>query len=183
MYRKVPDPKCAASWMIAEWIYFCKQHPDQVIDMFSPPETNLLSVPLKCTYPWVATILASSIMDSFCLFLNFITDTCSKYSSVSGCFPSTSYLWVFDETSDAVVHSFSFLCSIPLNEYTVVSWPILCLLLVKHLDCFQVEAITNNMAMEILVQIFFVCSCILFCSVYVQELTFWFTGLTYIQLQ
>ena len=57
---------------------------------------------------------------------------------------------------DAVVHSFSFLCSIPLDEYTMVSWSILCLLLVKHLDCFQIEAITNNMAMEILVQIFFV---------------------------
>ena len=35
----------------------------------------------------------------------------------------------------------------------------------KHLDCFQIEAITNNMAMEILGQKFFVCSCIHFYSV------------------
>lgn len=45
------------------------------------------------------------------------------------------------------VHPITFLCGISLDEYTAVSIAIPYLLFDGHLDCFQLEAITNNMAM------------------------------------
>ena len=170
--------------MLAEWIYFCKQHPDQVIDMFSPPETNLLSVPLKRNMLWPLGSHPPFFWPHGLLLHVFELHHRHMQLSTLLCQAAFPQLHICEFSM-----KLQMLWFIPFHFFVVIHWmSIQWFLGLFFVYCWWNIWIVSRLRLLQIIWLWkflyrnFLCVHV-YISVQYVPLTFWFTGLTYIQLQ